>query len=84
MSTNPFFRNVQVTNESDTSKSITCTVCGSGYRFTVKEDDWKKYLAKEGHVQDLFPYLSVDIRELLISQICGSCYDTMFAEDDEV
>jgi len=31
-------------------------------------------------IQQCFPDLSPDDRELLISGICGSCFDSLFAE----
>lgn len=31
-------------------------------------------------IQDAFPHLTADQRELLISGICGKCFDKMFAE----
>jgi hypothetical protein len=35
------------------------------------------------HIQQIMPNLSADDRELLISGMCGTCFDTTFAEDDD-
>ena len=50
----------------------------------VKQDDYTKWIYdRENHyVQDLFPYLSADERELLVSGVCGKCYDEMFTEEE--
>ena len=47
--------------------------------------DWKD----GAFVQDAFPYLSAEVREMLISGICPSCWNNMFGggfidEDEEV
>jgi hypothetical protein len=34
------------------------------------------------YIQDALPMLSADERELLISGICGHCFDTMFCEEE--
>ena len=33
-------------------------------------------------IQDAMPYLSADDREILISGICGECFDNMFAGEE--
>lgn len=35
------------------------------------------------HIQNVMPYLSVDERELLISGICGKCFDEIIFDDGE-
>ena len=35
------------------------------------------------YIQDCMPYLAMDERELLMSGICGECFDGMFLEDGE-
>ena len=34
-------------------------------------------------IQNAMPYLSPDEREILISGICGRCFDEMYGEDDD-
>ena len=43
--------------------------------------DIKKWKNKE--VQDIPHYLSADQREILISDICGKCFDEMLPKDDD-
>ena len=59
-----------------------CPFCGKTHYIEVKAKD---YLAwQDGElVQDAFPYLSADEREMLISGICPSCWDGMFSENED-
>lgn len=38
---------------------------------------WLRWLNGES-IQNVFHFLDCDNREILISQICGSCYDAMY------
>lgn len=56
---------------------VKCPKCGKTYYLHVYPEDWKNY--QEGMlVQDAFPYLSADERELLLSKICPDCWDKLF------
>lgn len=59
-----------------------CNICGKLHVLDVKEESYKLYLSGV-HIQDALPELSVDDRELLISGICGTCFDAIFSSDDE-
>ena len=60
---------------------IQCVRCKEDYIIGVFLEDLIKY--KEGvFVQDAFPYLSADSREMFISRICPVCQDKMFGEDE--
>jgi hypothetical protein len=61
---------------------ITCGICGSGYSIACSEEQYRQYLAREKNIQDIFPELSADIRELLLSGICGTCYDKLCGDED--
>lgn len=51
-----------------------CGFCGRQVSVTVRDEDYHKY--KMGaFVQDAFPYLPADQREVLISGTCGDCWD---------
>ena len=46
----------------------------------VSNHDLKRW--EDGElIQDAMPYLSAGERELLISGVCGKCFDKMFEED---
>lgn len=58
-----------------------CKMCRKVYTLEVSEEGYEMMLAG-AHIQDAFPELSVDDRELLISGICGKCFDDIFAADE--
>lgn len=60
---------------------ISCAWCNSTHHIIVYVEDYKKYV--DGmHVQDAFPYLSLEDRELLISHTCSSCWDKMMGTEE--
>jgi hypothetical protein len=60
---------------NDTTIGIRCGMCKKGYTLRVNLSDLDRWNHKDGLAQDIFPYLSPDERELLISRICGTCFD---------
>lgn len=55
-----------------------CRECCKTVKMSVDPEGVRQY--NEGEkVQDAFPYLTADEREILISGICGECFDKMFA-----
>ena len=60
-----------------------CPMCGQYHEVGVNETDYWDW--DDGmNVQDAFPYLSANEREMLISGICPECWDRMFPpEEDE-
>lgn len=63
--------------------TVKCPHCGK--EFSKKFEDEKVFRILHGEfVQDVFPELSADDRELFfISHICGDCWDELFNEEDE-
>lgn len=60
----------------------TCPICHEAHTIMVYSDDF--YAWKHGkNAQDAFGYLSAEEREMLISGICPSCWDNLFADEDE-
>ena len=54
-----------------------CPLCGRGNEIEVNENDYDDW--KDGaHAQVVFPYLSKNEREMLISGICPTCWKKMF------
>lgn len=63
-----------------------CPFCGRVNEVDVYEEDYYAWVGGEKLVQDAFPYLSAEEREMLISGICPSCWDSMFGcptDEDE-
>jgi len=59
-----------------------CTKCRTLIEFTVSEEGYLKYI-KGAHVQNAFPDLSSELREMFISGICPTCWDEMFNDIDD-
>lgn len=66
----------------DLTLHITCVVCKQPHKIKVDNKDMAKY-QNGAKVQEAFPYLSADDRELIISKTCGRCFDEMFKEPEE-
>lgn len=59
----------------------TCRECGDCITMEVNKSDLDRWISGNALVQDAFPYLTADQREILISGICGKCFDKMFPAD---
>lgn len=57
--------------------SCVCTICGKGRIVKVSKIGYDRWLRGE-LIQNALPELSVDDRELLMSGICGECFDKLF------
>ncbi len=66
-----------------------CGMCGAKRAVTIDDTAWNKFQLREGLVQNLFPDLSLQEREVVMGArngfgyFCGPCWDKMFLEDDE-
>ena len=60
-----------------------CPECGQVHLTTVEAEDLERWANNDGHIQDIFPYLTPAQRELFLSGICGDCFDKLFPEDCE-
>jgi hypothetical protein len=59
-----------------------CPICKKGISVEVEDKGLEKY-KKGAYVQDAFPNMSVNDRELIISGMCSQCWDEMIGDDDE-
>ena len=62
--------------------TTTCRLCRKDNSIVVPSQglwDWEH----GSHVQDAFPSLSSDEREVLVSGMHTDCWDTLFGDDDE-
>lgn len=65
---------------------VQCRLCGKKHTLLVNRDDWDVFNNPKGKrplVQQIFPYLSPNERELLISGTCDECWAKMFPPDDD-
>lgn len=59
-----------------------CPLCGATANIYVKTTDYRVWRAG-ALVQTAFPYLKAWMREMLISGLCPTCYDSLMGEDEE-
>jgi len=69
-------------NRKDYGIVTRCPFCGCSNVVSVNETDYYYWDGSGELVQNAFPYLSADERELLISGICPTCWDNLFSEDE--
>lgn len=60
----------------------TCPFCGNVHLINVVTEDYEAW-QNGALIQDAFPYLSANEREMLKTGICPECWDNMFSFDDE-
>jgi hypothetical protein len=58
-----------------------CYICQVIEIVIAPEEDFIKW-QEGGYIQDIFPYLFAETREIMISGICGECYNKMFGEEE--
>lgn len=70
------------TPDGNTIISANCTECGETKQFTVKADHYDAWNRGE-LIQRAMPEIPEAERELLISGLCGKCFDALFEDDDQ-
>ena len=60
---------------------VSCIKCEEAQHITVGHADLDAWQGG-ALIQDAMPYLSADDREILISGVCGECFDNMFAGEE--
>jgi hypothetical protein len=73
------------TKERNETVTITCHQCHTKTEIKANTSDLNDWC--DGKlIQDACPYLNATERELLISQMCGNCFDEMygFCSDDHL
>ncbi len=60
----------------------TCPFCGDKNTVMIEAKDFVDW--RNGKlIQDAFPYLSADDREVIMSGICPTCWDATFGADED-
>lgn len=54
---------------------VKCPLCGTEYEMNMTDEQYNKYIEGEDNIQNIFPDWPADEREMLISGICGKCWD---------
>jgi hypothetical protein len=59
----------------------TCSQCRCVEEFELNTALWDRWQSGE-LIQRVWPTMNPDMRELLISGVCGVCFDALFSEDE--
>ena len=59
-----------------------CVNCNDKHLLTVNGFAFSMWKARRTLAQNAFPHLTIDERELLISGVCGKCFNEMFGETE--
>jgi hypothetical protein len=68
--------------EEMVQRTVECRVCHRDKSINVPIKGYLEWCSGE-LIQNAMPSLSFAGREMLISRICGECWDKMFPDDDE-
>ena len=66
-------------DETSVTIDITCKECNTNHAIVLDKERYIKWQTGT-RIQFVFPEIDLDTRELLISGICGSCFDNLFSE----
>ena len=71
--------------EAETEVKINkiCIECSNEFDFAVNNQDYLDYRSGKKAIQDAFPYLAADLREMFITGLCGECFDEIARYWDE-
>ena len=59
-----------------------CWHCGSNTIIILNKEDLVDWMSGSGPIEKVLYYLSANERELLISNTCGACFDSLFVPLD--
>ena len=60
--------------------NFTCKKCGVVHDLEATQEQLKRW--KDGAlIQRVFHHLTIDQRELIMTGICGTCFDDLFCEE---
>lgn len=57
---------------------VECWRCASITSIIVNKEDLVDWMSGDGPIEDILYYLSDNERELLLSNTCGRCFDSLF------
>ena len=60
-----------------------CSMCEQVHYIVVPKRDYTRWMRGKAVIQDAMPYMHPDVRELMLSGVCGECFDKMFDNGEE-
>jgi len=66
-------------DENQAIINVACKKCNTNHTIVLDKERYIKWQTGT-RIQVVFPEVDADTREILISGICGSCFDKMFME----
>ena len=70
-------------NHKEVTIVTECPICHHTNEVMVNEEDYFAWAFDGELVQNAFPYLSADEREMLVSGICPKCWAKTFGDEEE-
>lgn len=63
--------------------TIRCSRCKQDIETSITEEMFEQWKRGNALIQDMMSSVPVDERELLLSGMCGQCFDMIFAGDPD-
>lgn len=76
--------NIYLMSENVYGFTRTCMHCNEETEFCLSEDEYQRLIINNEYVQDVFPLLGKEDREVMISGTHPKCWNEMFVELEEV
>lgn len=77
------YSNNYITDGKNVFFTKNCMHCGKDSEITITLTQYVSWVINNAHIQDVFPEMSNEDREVLISGTHPNCWKEMFADDDE-
>lgn len=69
-------------DERPTDHNMFCPFCKRVNTVRVDKYKWRRWKLDRGLIQNVWPDMPKDIREVMISGSCPACFDMAFPEED--
>lgn len=70
-------------DEKTGTVAVPCRMCGKRKTFSVNVERFKRWQRGEALIQNVLSNVSVENRELLISNTCGECFASLFPKEED-
>lgn len=77
----PFNNSAKFKKDNSVEVKIFCSCCNNSKTFNITRIQYEDWQNNRRLVQDIFPDMDKDMREMFITGICPSCWNKMFSEE---